>query len=260
MANIVRSAKSGSDWTVNELLAYNINVVDEDVATFFGLPNLPAPTVDPIILNNPDKPPGPITRSTRLFFRYLKDTTERFPPGAATKSAVDDFASYLLGMLGYDEPDRVIHQRMEIGFIMCGMRVDAKPGICVLDDDGYLLLVQEDNRHMSVDDPEPQLIAEAIAAFYENNRHRRQIGLPTIQAKVFAGITLMGTAPRFYKIPITADLLQSIMTAQFPPQKTVVHRLIPPVPDIAQFLANGMRPLENRRIILQCFEAFKQFV
>ncbi|KAF8969914.1 hypothetical protein BDZ97DRAFT_1596519, partial [Flammula alnicola] len=54
MANIIRSAKSGSDWTMNELLAYNIHVVDEDVATFFGHPNLPAPTVDPIILNNSD--------------------------------------------------------------------------------------------------------------------------------------------------------------------------------------------------------------
>ncbi|KAF8969913.1 hypothetical protein BDZ97DRAFT_1793346 [Flammula alnicola] len=98
-------------------------------------------------------------------------------------------------------------------------------------------------RHKSADDPEPQLIAEAIAAFYENNRHRRLVGFPAMQAKV----------------PITADLLQSIMTAQYPPQQTVVHKLIPPVPNVAQFLANGMRFSENRRIILQCFEAFKQF-
>ncbi|KAF8965959.1 hypothetical protein BDZ97DRAFT_1729627 [Flammula alnicola] len=260
MANIIRSAKSGSDWTTNELRAYNIRIVDKDAATFFGHPNLPAPTVDPIILNNLDTPPGPITRSTRLFFRYLKDTTERFPPGPPTEAAIDDFVSHLLGLLGYDEPDRVIHQRMEIGFIMCGTRVDAKPDICVLDDDGYLLLVQADKHHTSADDPEPQLIAEAIAAFYENNRHRRLVGLPVMQAKVFAGITLMGTAPTFYKIRITDDLLESIMTAQFPLQQTVVHRLLPPVPDIAQYLTNGMRPLGNRRIILQCFEAFKQFL
>ncbi|KAK0450584.1 uncharacterized protein EV420DRAFT_1630611 [Desarmillaria tabescens] len=261
MANIIRSAKSGSNWTINELLAYNINVLDEDVATFLGHPNSPAPTVDPIILGNPDTPLGPIMRSARLFFCYLKDVTERFPPGAPTESAVHDFASYLLSLLRYDEPDRVIHQQVEIGFIMCGMRVDAQPDICVLDNDGkQSQLSTVFKYHMSAYDPEPQLIAGAIAAFYENNRHRRLVGLPAMEAKVFTAITLMGTTPTFYKFPITADLLQSIMTAQFPSQQTVVHKLIPPVPDIAKFLANGMRPLENRRIILQCFEAFKQFV
>ncbi|KIJ31389.1 hypothetical protein M422DRAFT_185989 [Sphaerobolus stellatus SS14] len=259
MANLIRSAKSGSDWTKNELFAFNIAVVNQDVATFFGDPNLPASTIDPIILNNLDPPPGPVAKSTRLFFRYLKDAMERFPQGALTESAVDSFAAYLLGLLDYDEPDRVVHQRLEIGFVMCGSRVDAKPDVCVMDEN-YLLLVQEDKRRASVDDPESQLIAEAIAAFYENNRRRSAIGLPAIQAKVFAGITMFGTAPTFYKLPITTALLDSIMTAQFPLRQTIVHKLVPPVPNMAQFLENGMRPLENRRVILQCFEAFKQFV
>ena len=50
MANINRSAKSGSDWTSNELLADNIDVIVEVAQTFFQMPNLPAPTVDPEIL------------------------------------------------------------------------------------------------------------------------------------------------------------------------------------------------------------------
>ena len=110
---------------------------------------------------------------------------------------------------------------------------------------------------MSADDPEPQLIAEAIAAFYEANRRRRQVGLSTIPATVFAGITLAGTAPTFYKIPITSDLLQSVTTAQFPSQKTIVHKFIPPVPNMQYFLREGMVPLENRYICFQCFEGLK---
>jgi hypothetical protein len=47
-------------------------------------------------------------------------------------------------MLGYDEPERVIHQRKELSFIMCGMEVDAKPDVCVMSESEYLLLVQED--------------------------------------------------------------------------------------------------------------------
>ena len=146
MANTIRSAKSGSDWTTNELVGFNITVVDDNVATFFGNPNLPASTVDPIIFNNVGLPPGPVAKSTRLFFRYLQDAIERFPPGQPTEAVVDTFALNLLGLLDYDEPNRALYQRMEIGFgfIMCSQRVDAKPDICIMDDK-FLLLVQEDN-------------------------------------------------------------------------------------------------------------------
>ena len=41
------------------------------------------------------------------------------------------------------------------------------------------------------EDPGAQLIAEAIAAFHENNRCIRQTGQRIIPAKVFAGIILI---------------------------------------------------------------------
>jgi len=40
MANLLRTAKSGSDWTRAELDAYNIAIVPQTKAEFFGpLPN-----------------------------------------------------------------------------------------------------------------------------------------------------------------------------------------------------------------------------
>lgn len=36
MANLIRSAKSGNDWTQNELRAYNIQVVDQSFVEFFN--------------------------------------------------------------------------------------------------------------------------------------------------------------------------------------------------------------------------------
>lgn len=50
-------------------------------------------------------------------------------------------------MLDYDEPERVIHQRLEIGFFMCGQTVKAKPDVVVMDEEDYILLVQEDKVH-----------------------------------------------------------------------------------------------------------------
>ena len=69
---------------------------------------------------------------------------------------------------------------------------------------------------------------------------------------------MVGSAPVFYRIPVTTALLQAVSAAQYPEEETIVLRYIPPVPDqVAYITAVGMRPLVNRRIVLQCFEAFK---
>ena len=115
-------------------------------------------------------------------------------------------------------------------------------------------------RHLSRDDPGPQIIAEAVEAFYENNRARKAAGLAKLQSKTFAGITMVGTAPTFYKIPVTDEILISLATSQYPPQVTTVEKLVPPVPFPERLANDGMKPLVNRRIILQCFEAFRQFL
>jgi hypothetical protein len=57
-----------------------------------------------------------------------------------------------------------------------------------MDRNGYLLLVQEDKRHLETVDPEPQLIAEAIAAVQSNNRTRNLSGLEPLDIKVMAGL------------------------------------------------------------------------
>ena len=79
---------------------------------------------------------------------------------------------------------------------MCGQCVDAKTDVCIMERSStgakYLLLIQEDKVrrsyffmskiclhvtrtkcHMSRDEPELQLIAKAIAGFFENNRARQ---------------------------------------------------------------------------------------
>ena len=54
MANLTPTPKSGSDWTPNDLLAYNIRVEFQDSKTFFGIANLPQPHVDNEVLIAPD--------------------------------------------------------------------------------------------------------------------------------------------------------------------------------------------------------------
>ncbi|KAL0948717.1 hypothetical protein HGRIS_008851 [Hohenbuehelia grisea] len=53
MANLIRSPKSGSDWTQHDLEAFRITVHNADAATFFNNPDLPPPSVPEAILDDP---------------------------------------------------------------------------------------------------------------------------------------------------------------------------------------------------------------
>lgn len=258
MANIIRSAKSGSDWTQNELFAYNIRVEFQDSATFFGVDPLPAPTVTPEEILSATDANDAVSDEGYAVLRTL-DLVMALSPNE--ESAVDDFAVALLRSCGYVRRGRVARTRKDLPFIICGENRHAKTDVCILDDNDILLLIQEDKRHLDNSDPEAQLIAEAIAAFYANNQTRmRTLGLPILPSKLIPGITMKGTAPTFYKVPVTTTLVNAVATGMYPTQETVVYAHIPDIPRPARRWSEGMRPLDNRRIILSCYEAFKSFV
>jgi hypothetical protein len=77
MANsLTRIARTGRNWTASDLDAYNIQINTVDTQAFFSIPCLPAPMVDPIILNHINAPVGiSLPRDLRLFFYYLHAVT-----------------------------------------------------------------------------------------------------------------------------------------------------------------------------------------
>ncbi|KAJ7854176.1 hypothetical protein B0H14DRAFT_2756886 [Mycena olivaceomarginata] len=199
MADLIRSAKSGSDWTENDLHAYHIRVVYQDATTFFQIPGpgLPAPTVQhPAVLTLA----GPAAATEPGVYQFLRE------------SAVNDFAVLLLQELGYLPVGRVIRTRKDIPLVICGENRHAKTDVCIIDDGGILLLVQEDKRHAVAGNPVPQLVAEAIAAFHSNNVTREQtFGLPPLPSKVVPGITMKGTSPIFFKVPVSQELVMAVI-------------------------------------------------
>ncbi|KAF8529588.1 hypothetical protein BU17DRAFT_36464 [Hysterangium stoloniferum] len=258
MANHIRNAKSGSDWTINDLNAYNISIVRQNAATFFGHVPLPPPPHHPDLLNRLTADEMADEESYQVV-RYMDLAMDPVP---GEESAVDDFAMQLLRIMGYAGRafGRDLRSRKDIPLFICGEWRHAKTDVCVMDTNGYLLLVQEDKRHLEIVDPAPQLIAEAIAAVQSNNRTRDFLGVDPLDVKVMAGITMTGTSPTFFKIPVTLELIEAVQKGEYPATPTVVAMHRPEVPRPARRLTEGMRPLDNRRCILACFEAFKQFV
>lgn len=47
---------------------------------------------------------------------------------------------------------------------------------------------------------------------------------------IIHGITMIGTIPTFYKIPITSNLLDAVHFGRCPEQETIIHALIPATP------------------------------
>jgi hypothetical protein len=101
------------------------------------------------------------------------------------------------------------------------------------------------------------LISDTIAAFHNDNIMRvKRLGNDPLISKVMPGVVMNGTMPTFYKIPVTPELVKAVESGERPEEETVVHAYRPEVPRPEE----GMKPLDNRYIILSCFEAFRQLL
>ena len=115
-----------------------------------------------------------------------------------------------------------------------------------------LLVVQGDKTVFSQADPEPRV--EAIASFQHNNRKRAELDLPLLDEMTIPCITMVGTRPFFYQVPVTKQLSNSVATGQFPLQSTVVLRCSLPA---FRKASEGMEVPDYRHTALQYYDAFR---
>ncbi|RDB16335.1 hypothetical protein Hypma_003072 [Hypsizygus marmoreus] len=106
-------------------------------------------------------------------------------------------------------------------------------------------------------DPEPPLIAQAIATFQAHNRSRRLMRLPPVEKQVVPAVLMRGSAPVLYRIEVSAGMVECVQTGRVPERVSSVMRMKVPLP---QDKEEGIMPLENRKIAFGCLEAFKAFL
>lgn len=254
MANLIRSAKSGSEWTSYDLIAYNIAVCRQSSDTFFGYkPETVSDTIDPDFLTAAVPPQDGLSKGTYRLLLYLHLATH-----AGQESAIHDFGKELLRLLGFEEGGTLLRSRYNIPFMICGDdRRSVQADLCLIQGTATILLViQGDKTSPSTKDPEAQVIAKAIAAFQYNNAARDRCGLDPLDSMTIPAITILGTRPIFYKIPVTRELSYAVATAQYPVSKTEVVKCV--VAPTSRRLHEGMEVPEFRREILQHYEAFKK--
>ncbi|TFK20062.1 hypothetical protein FA15DRAFT_682699 [Coprinopsis marcescibilis] len=185
MAQLIRSAKSGSDWTNADLLAYNISIT----------PTSPAPSLDHLdstILTSPTTEDPTLSESTADYLGYLDLATH----------ATQESATATLRLLGFNARHTTARA--------------AQTDVCII----YLR------------------------------------GQPVLEVMTIPCITMFGPTPTFYLVPVTRELSDAVMTAQYPTSETRVLKYVT-VAAHQRRISDGMADPEFRKLALKRFLAFK---
>ncbi|KAG2110316.1 uncharacterized protein F5147DRAFT_797075 [Suillus discolor] len=257
MANLIRSAKSSNDWTFYDLLAYNITVVPLAPEQFF--PQNPGPLLeglDPSLLNSSlDDKNFSDPNISDAVFRYLGYLGLATNP--TQESFMDTFALETLHILGFSK--RLwLGTHHSIPLSICGDVCQvAQTDVCLRDLQSTVLLVlRVDKSAFNACQPEPEVIAGAIAAYQNNNQRRLLRALSPLDAMTIPCITMVGTRPTFYLVPVTKALSTAVETGQYPEVQTTVMMCGTSLGHNSS-LSEGMETPEYRRIAFEHFLAFK---
>ncbi|KAG1787986.1 hypothetical protein EV424DRAFT_1523573 [Suillus variegatus] len=260
MANIIRSAKSSSNWDVNELIAYNITVTAVPSQQFFpqeiDVP-LTAAGLDPVLAtaDSDVRPDADVSRNTAHFLQYLQDaTTPYFDVQNVRVPSIDDFARQVLITVGFTRGPYCVLRRRSIPLLICDYnRKVAQISVCLRDmESGMLLLLQMDKTQIGRSNVEACMIPGAIAAYQLNNNKRQERGLPSLDAMTMPCITMIETRPTFYLVPVTKALCDAVISCQYPSARTEVLKC-----EVASDHNGGMEAPEYRGMALQYYVAFK---
>ncbi|KAJ7508640.1 hypothetical protein B0H11DRAFT_2169221 [Mycena galericulata] len=251
MANLIRSSKSGCEWSVNELAAYHISVKDVQPEMFFRSGAKPSlDHLDPEILTCPPDTEGlELSESTARYLGYLDLANKG--------SFIVDFARETLHLLGFSERNLILSSRYTIPLAICGAtQIPAQTDVCLLQCRPtlvLLVLVEDKVLAIPTSDPQAHAIAEAIAAFEFNNQKRVSLGREPLASMTIPCITMSGTRPTFYLVPVTRELSEAVAVGQYPSSETVVSMcVITPA-----YAKDGMGDAQYRQMAFQRFLAFK---
>jgi hypothetical protein len=260
MTGNLSSSESETECINVEDEAFNIQLVEQNCADFFGVARLPAAKVPDGILTTYSSEAAEAVKDmeTHGFLHCMEDAMAP----CADKSAVDNFSIELFRLMRYHNFGLGYSARFSVNFAfrMCHRDSIVQTDVCVMDRNNLCLVVQEDKQdaYNSLLMPScSQLVIKAIAAFHNNNRLLDDMGKKRLSDYLMPGIVMRGTTPFFYKIQVTQDLVNSVEKGERPTEPTKVYQLKLGFPF---GFDRGMIPLANRKVALEYYEAFKAFV
>ena len=179
---------------------------------------------------------------------------------AINEGLIADFSQKTLQILGFVERGQVLSMHFKIPLRICDDEQSAQTDVCLLTRyQMTLLILQEDKMVLNSSQPEPQVIAQAIAAYQYNNARRTIEGFPTLDAMTIPCITMDGTRPTFYLVPVTQELGVAVHSGEYPQTLT---RVVKCATSLGQDhpCSEGMESPAYRRLAFQHLVAFRDLV
>jgi hypothetical protein len=280
--NQMALAKRVGDWTPQELINYRITVTAQTPQQFFGRNGANPPLENILDFSLVNSAPYANDLPDDIF-HYLT-LLDLATSGGGQDYIFNDFSRETLRVLGFVERGLALNTGYDIplrsaaaadygtnsGFIFSRARAPkptppdpvAQTDVCLFD--GWrsmvLLVLQTDktraNPTATTGQPEPRMIAGAIAAYQNNNRMREARGMPAIDRMTIPCISMSGTQPTFYLVPVSSELNIAVMSGRNPYTATNVTKCVTTFGPHGRF-REGMETTEYRRLAFQRFIAFR---
>ncbi|KAF8636825.1 hypothetical protein AX17_003232 [Amanita inopinata Kibby_2008] len=178
-----------------------------------------------------------ITGSTET--EHLSDAAFTYLDLATTTAQgpfIDEFSRRTLELLGYAEHGLALLTQYNIPLVICGNERSSQTDVYLVDGRSMMLLIlQKDKTIFNSSNPEPQVIADAIAAYQYNNNKRERRGLSRLD---------------------NMALNDAVITGQHPSVQTQVQKCVTIIGYHHSF-REGMEKPEYRLIAFRHFIAFK---
>ncbi|KAI9302616.1 hypothetical protein BJ944DRAFT_166914 [Cunninghamella echinulata] len=272
--NLIITPKSGNDWGKNELKYFRIGIAPvNNFEDFFNEPPTltfsddinEILTFDTSNIENLYKINCDDIESEKLsdFIKYLISATKTH---INEESAVDDFTKHLLNIFKYNKGDNLVRSGQALTLGMFGKNVNAKPDICVENIKSTIkLLIHGDKSFTNssgssfdIEITESQMVAEAIAAFQNNNRLKKSFNLHKIDSCTLPCIIMSGTFPIFYLFNITKQLTDDIENGVIPEYDTVINKY--QIPANISIIGDVFYSNIYKKLIFQCYHSFRKFI
>ena len=254
-------SKPISAWTQADLCVasgghISLGITYQDEFSFFGTTPTPSLALSSDFLTCSDaKDALEGDKEAYELLQYLDATTMRTP---GEESPVNDFVVALLRALNFAPKGAMIRTQKDFPFRTPNSVQHVKADVCILEGTDPLLIIQEDKPHL---DPFynvfVRLIATAVASFSADASYRKQYDIQGRRTDIMHGIIMNGSWPTFYKIPELRTLAGCVTEGWDTSVRIQVMAYRPSVPRPLQREREGMKPLDNRKIIHSSFLRFK---
>ena len=242
-----------TDWGQYQMISCRITFSAIPPQQFFCQGAEPPLTgLDPALITAPVDGTNVSYDTTSRFLTYLN-----FATNSGQKTAIDDFAREFLRIVGFEEHGFALRTGYTIPLSNHDSSNQAHMDVCLLDRRSMILLVLQDEKpSLNPSNLEPQMIALAIVTYQHNNQIRKLMGLSELDTMIVPFITMVGTRPIFYLVPVTEELNDAASFAKCSVVETEVLKCVTVAgPD--RRLREGMETPEYRRVAFQHMIAFK---